>query len=1088
MLNLTVNNKPVQVEEGTKLLAAIEKAGARVPTLCHHKALTPYGACRLCVVEVQAPGKTPSIQASCAYPAEDGISVLTHTDRVTRTRRIVAELLLARCPDAEPIQRIAAELGVREIRIKQKHDDCIYCGLCVRICEEKMGRAAIGFSGRGPRKKLEPPFGKHNPICWTCGACDSICPTGKNISSLASATPFLPIPNPFNLGLDQKHAVSILYPQAVPNKAVIDPNYCVHLNYEDCGICEQVCEAKAIDFEQKPETVELNVGAIILAPGFEVSDAQAKKELGYGRFPNVITSLEFERIQCASGPYSGHLFRPFDRKEPKRIAFLQCVGSRDCDRDYCSSVCCMYATKEAIIAKEHLGAGLQCDIYFMDLRAYGKGFEQYYRRAKELGVRYIRCRIPKIAELPGTRNLSVTYLGDQDRKLSQEYDLVVLSVGMNPPREIKALAQRLDVALNHFGFGQTSTFDPAATSHPGIYVAGPFAEPKDIPETVMQASAAAAQVLASLKDARGCLITPKLYPPEKDVMGQAPRIGVFVCHCGTNIGGVVRVPDVVEYAKTLSDVVYAENNLYTCSNDAQDRIKEKIDEYGLNRVVVASCTPRTHEPLFRNTMAEAGLNPYLFEMANIRDQCSWVHMQEPDLATIKAKDLVRMAVAKSRLLQPLQPMHIPVEKSALVIGGGISGMTAALTLARQGSQVYLVEKDNELGGSLRHTHYLLDGERPQDELKRLRDLVHRNCMIQLFTSSAIKNVEGSIGNFKTIISTPGGTKEVKHGVVIVATGANQYSPNEYLYGQDQRVMTQRDLEARLASGDGILAPEADGRAKTVVMVQCVGSRDGDHPYCSRVCCSDAIKNALRIKALSPETNVYILYRDIRTYGFKESYYTKARQHGVAFVRYDEDRKPEVARNSHALNVTVFDQTLGMDMLIPADLVVLSAGIRANEDNHSIAQFLKVPLNSDGFFLEAHMKLRPVDFMTDGVFLCGLAHSPKSIEECILQAQAAAARAAAVLARDKLELGANVSEVIDKQCDGCAYCVDTCPFKSITLIEYMWQGAVKKMVETNESTCKGCGCCEATCPKNGIFVRGFTLDQLRAQVDAALEVT
>ncbi len=471
----------------------------------------------------------------------------------------------------------------------------------------------------------------------------------------------------------------------------------------DCHICATACEAHAIDYLQTEQDLELNVGAVVLAPGYEVFDARLKKDLGYGRFPNVLTALEFERILSASGPYSGHVFRPFDRQEPKRIAFLQCVGSRDVEHDYCSSVCCMYATKEAIIAKEHLGEGLQCDIFFMDLRAFGKGFEQYYHRAQDLGVRYIRSRVPKIEEVAGSRNLIVQYLGENDRKLSQEYDLVVLSVGMQPPKDVKVLADRFGIALNEFNFCGTSAFQPAETSRQGIYVAGPFAEPKDIPETVMQASAAAAQVLSLLKDARGTLITPKLYPPERDVKGEEARIGVFVCHCGTNIAGVVNVPDVVEYAKTLSNVVYAENNLYTCSNDAQDRIKEKIAEHNLNRVVVASCTPRTHEPLFRNTMAEAGLNPYLFEMANIRDQCSWVHMHEPEKATQKSKDLLRMAIAKSRLLQPLQRQRIKIQKSALVIGGGISGMTAALTLARQGSDVYLVEKEDELGGNLRHT-------------------------------------------------------------------------------------------------------------------------------------------------------------------------------------------------------------------------------------------------------------------------------------------------------------------------------------------------------------------------------------------------
>ena len=873
-----------------------------------------------------------------------------------------------------------------------------------------------------------------------------------------------------------------------PEEAIAEAKRCLACGICcDCHICAAACQAKAIDYAQKAETLALNVGAIVLAPGFEIFDARLKKDLGYGRFPNVLTSLEFERILSASGPYSGHVRRPFDQQEPKRIAFLQCVGSRDFDRDYCSSVCCMYATKEAIIAKEHLGEGLQCDVFFIDLRAFSKGFEQYYRRAQELGVRYIRSRVPKIEEVAGTRNLIVQYLGENDSKLSQEYDLVVLSVGMQPPKEVKVLAERFGVALNKFNFCGTSTFRPAESSREGVFVAGPFAEPKDIPETVMQASAAASQVLSLLREARGTLITPKVYPPEREVKGEEPRIGVFVCHCGTNIAGVVNVPDVVEYAKTLPDVVYAENNLYTCSNDTQDQIKQKITEYNLNRVVVASCTPRTHEPLFRNTLAEAGLNPYLFEMANIRDQCSWVHMHEPEKATQKSKDLVRMALAKARLLQPLNRQTVKIEKSALVIGAGISGMTAALTLARQGFDAYLVDKENELGGHLRHTHYLLNGDNPQEELARLRDEISRNSRVHVFTGAAIEKIDGTIGNFKTTMVAHGETTEVAHGVVIVATGAMEYQPKEYLHGQDDRVITQRDLEARVASGDGFLARDGNQPAKTVVMIQCVGSRDADHPYCSRVCCADAIKNALKIKALSPETNVYVLYRDIRTYGFKETYYTRARQQGIVFVRYDEDRKPEVSRDGQRLDVTVYDQTLEMPMRISADLIVLSAGIHPHEDNRKIAQFLKVPLNAEGFFLEAHMKLRPVDFMTDGVFLCGLAHSPKSIDESILQAQAASARAASILVQDRLELGANISQVLDESCDGCAYCVDTCPYKAITLLEYKWQGSIKKVVETNDSTCKGCGCCQATCPKKGIFIRGFTLEQIEAQIHAALGV-
>jgi heterodisulfide reductase subunit A len=1027
------------------------------------------------------------VQAACSYPAQDDLVVLTQSERVRRARRVVAELLLARCPDAEAVRRVAAELGVGEPRIAKKYDDCIYCGLCVRMCRERMGRSAIGFSGRGPRKKLEPPFGRHNPVCWTCGACNVVCPTGKQVSRLTTPRPIVPLPNRYNLGLDARPAVYIPYPQAVPNKAVIDPEACVHLRYDACGLCEQVCEAKAIDYRQADETIALEVGAVIVAPGYEVFDARLEAELGYGRLPNVVSALEFERLLSASGPFAGHVVRPSDRREPARIAFIQCVGSRDHQRDYCSSVCCMYATKQAIIAKEHLGEALACDVFFMDLRAFGKGFEQYYRRAQELGVRYIRCRVPRVEAVPETDRLRVRYLAEGDRPVAEEYDLVVLSVGMQPPRDLPALAARLGLELNAFGFCRTEPFAPVRSSREGVFLAGTVTEPKDIPETVVQASAAAAEVLALLKEARGRLIAPKTFPPERDVRGEPPRIGVFVCHCGTNIGAVVNVPAVVDYARTLPDVVYAEANLYTCSNDTQERIKEKIAEYGLNRVVVASCTPRTHEPLFRNTVREAGLNAYLFEMANIRDQCSWVHMHEPDQATAKAKDLVRMAVAKARLLEPLERRSMPIRKAALVVGGGVAGLTAALQVAAQGFEVYLVEREAELGGQFRHVHSLLNGQDPRAFLARLVERVERDERIHVFTRATIERIDGVMGDFRTRVAANGTVAELAHGVVIVATGAKPYRPVEYGYGSDAAVITQQELEARLASGDGLPRRAAGGGPPTVVMIQCVGSRDATHPYCSRVCCAEAIKNALAIKAVAPEAHVYVLYRDIRTYGFSERHYTRARQQGVVFVRYDEARKPEVARVDGALAVTVHDETLGFDLTIPADLVVLSAGIEPDPENRRLAQALKVPLTSEGFFLEAHMKLRPVDFMTDGVYLCGLAHAPKTVEESILQAQAAAARAAAVLARDTLELEATVSEVIDESCDGCAYCVDTCPFKAITLLEYAWQGSVKKVVETNPAVCKGCGCCQATCPKNGILIRGFTLQQIRAQIEAALGV-
>jgi heterodisulfide reductase subunit A len=1086
VIKLTINGNQAEFPEGKTLLECIESTGIKVPTLCHHKALIPYGACRLCLVEVSRNGRS-SIEASCTYPALDNLVIQTDSEIVKQTRKNMIELLLALCPDSKAIQNVAEEYGVKETRLPKKDEDCFLCGLCVRMCQERMGITAINFYNRGSKRKVNPPFDAHSDICQVCGTCAFICPTERIKLDEISRNDAVPILDEYNERLEGRAAAYIPYPQAVPNKATIDERYCVHKLKDECKVCEQVCEADAIDFSQEEKTETLNVGAVVLSPGFELFDAKIKEDLGYGVYPNVVSSIEFERILSATGPWLGKILRPSDQNEPKKIGFIQCVGSRDCDHDYCSSVCCMYATKEAIIAKEHAGEDLECDIYIMDMRAFSKGFDEYYEKGKELGVQYIRCRPPSIEEVPDSKNVVIKYVNEEDLKVSREYDMVVLSVGIEPPQSVKEISAKFGIELNEFNFCKTDPFRPVESTREGVYVSGPFTEPKDIPETIMQASGASSKILSLLKDEKGSLITKKEFPPEIDVSGQEPRVGVFVCHCGTNIAGVVNVPDVVEYAKTLPDVVYANNNLYTCSNDTQEVIKEIIKEHDLNRVVVASCTPRTHEPLFRNTVREAGLNPYLFEMANIRDQCSWVHMMEPDKASLKSKDLLRMAVAKARLLEPLQKRYVPIVKSVLVIGGGAAGMSSALEMAGQGYDVHLVEREKELGGNLRHLHYLLGGEKPQLELKNLIEKVESHEKIHLYTEAKIENVEGSIGNFKTTLSTKGETVEFEHGVVIVATGAQQYQPTEYLYGQSKRVITQLELEERLASGDEWSAAAGNGIPKNIVMIQCVGSRDEERPYCSRICCSGAVKNALKVKELSPETNLYVLYRDIRTYGFKESYYTKARQLGVRFMRYESDRKPEVTQNGDGLAVEVFDQSLKMPIEISADLVVLSAGIVADEGNEELAQFLKVPLNKDKFFLEAHMKLRPVDFATEGIYLCGLAHSAKAIDESIIQAQATASRASTVLSKDSIELEATISQVIDENCDGCAYCVEPCPYQAITLIEYMREGSVKKTVDVNESLCKGCGCCMATCPKKGVLVKGFTLEQIGAQVNAALGV-
>ncbi|MDH5449811.1 MAG: CoB--CoM heterodisulfide reductase iron-sulfur subunit A family protein [Candidatus Bathyarchaeota archaeon] len=892
--------------------------------------------------------------------------------------------------------------------------------------------------------------------CTGCGVCARECP----VEAI----------DEFNERLGERSAIYVKYPQAVPLVYAIDRDKCI-----GCGTCQEVCKAGAVQYDEKEKEITVHVGSVILAPGFEEFDPKLKGEYGYGQHSNVVSSIEFERILSASGPYGGLVLRPSDGKVPRKIAFIQCVGSRDAKigNNYCSSACCMYAIKEAVIAREH-NPDLQCTIFFMDVRAYGKEFDAYYNRAEdEYGVRFIRSRVSHVEEVPESQNLLVNYVEDGNPK-TEEVNLVVLSVGMRPPRHAEELAKTLNIRLNKYDFCSTQTFSPLETSRPGIYVCGAFSAPKDIPESVAQASGAAVKAASLISSERGTLTTVKEYPPERDVSDEAPRIGVFVCHCGINIGGFVNVPEVVEYVKALPNVVYAEHNLYTCSEDTQKGIRERIKEHNLNRVVVASCTPRTHEPLFRETVREAGLNIYLFEMANIRDQCSWVHMHEPEEATVKAKDLVRSIVAKVRLLKPLKKPMIGVTPTGLVIGGGLSGMTAASELAKQSFEVHLVEKEKELGGHLRHIHYVLGSKNPQEQLRSIIKEVTGNEKVHVHLNSEISDVEGYVGNFKTTLNCDGKKKEINHGIVIIATGAKEHRPTEYLYSIDKRVLTQQELEEKLTNG------QFD--AKTVAMIQCVGSRNGTRPYCSRICCSQAVKNALKIKESSPETDVYILYKDVRTYGFLEDYYREAASKGVLFIRYDDENKPKVTLEHGKLNVLVWEPVIKTWIPIEPDFLTLSTATISNPDNERIAKMLKVPLSKDGFFLEAHMKLRPVDFATDGVFLCGLAHWPKSIAESISQACAAAARAITILSKEALEVEGAIANVNEDFCSGCKICESICAYNAIEMKEV--DGKLRAHIL--EALCKGCGVCGSSCPTKAICMLHFTDDQILAEVRAALE--
>lgn len=902
--------------------------------------------------------------------------------------------------------------------------------------------------------------------CTACGLCTKYCPRH--------------LVDPYNEGLAVTRPIHIDYAQAVPATYYIDPEACLYLKHGVCQICVCTCQSKAIDFSQQPEEKELKVGAVIMAPGFgRIPDATLAK-YSYGSHPDVMTSLEFERLLCASGPFEGEVKCLSDRRHPKKIAFIQCVGSRDlgCNNGYCSSVCCMYAIKEAMVAKEH-DPEVEITIYYMDMRTQGKGFDAAQKKAESMGIRFVRAKVADV--MPWDKNLKLTYSTMDGIHSFEPFDIVVLSVGLDAPADARNLGEIAGFALNNYDFCKTETFAPLLTSRPGVLVAGAFQGPKDIPESVTQSSAAAGIAAGLIVKDRGKALVHKTYPAEhKAEKDEEVRIGVFVCHCGINIGSVVDVPSVEQYTEGMEGVVYHAQSMYSCSQDAQEVLKARIKEHNLNRVVIAACSPRTHEPLFQETLKDAGLNRCLVEMVNIRDHCSWVHANEPAAATQKSKDLVRMGIAKARHIQPLPEQTVPVTAKALVLGGGVAGLTAALTLAEQGFHTTVVEKEAVLGGHLLHLSYTLQGETVSAVLGALTDKVKKNKLIEVLTSTELTQVHGFVGNFSSVLTTSKGKKSTEstldHGVIIIATGGREHRPEVVLGNQVQyseTIVTQRELEKRLAGKGKNAAP------KSVVMLQCAGSRGDDLGYCSKVCCNHAVKNAIKIKELDPASQVVVLYRDMRTYGFAEDAYREAREKGVLFIPYTMDNKPVFKGSGKKISVTFHDPILRDQVTMTPEVLALSVGIVA-EGTEEISKLLKVPVNEDKFFLEAHVKLRPVELPVSGVYVCGLAHSPKPVEEIIVQAQAAAAKAAIPLCKGFVSVEPTISSVDKDICIGCGLCESLCPYQSIRVSK---DENGKRKAETITASCKGCGICASHCPVFAISMGGFTDEQINAQITA-----
>jgi heterodisulfide reductase subunit A2 len=1073
-MTITIDGRTTTVAAGTTVLDAARGMGIPIPTLCSYRGLSPYGACRVCIVEIETPRGAKQI-ASCSYPVENNMVIHVDTPSIRKSRKIIIELLLAQAPDSEKLVAFAKEQGVESTSFKKAGSgSCILCGLCVRTCSDVMKRDAIGMFGRGYKRKVKTAFGEPSDQCQVCGGCDHVCPTGAIELGTIGTRKARPNFTAYNQYLEARPNIDMAHPQAVPRVPAINRETCVHFKTGECGLCEKVCQAGAIDYDQEETTRTLDVGAVVLTPGFNAFDPLRRIEYGSGYDGNVLANTQFERLLSAAGPTAGHVRRPSDQKAPKSIAFIQCVGSRDalCGNDYCSSVCCMATTKEAILAKLH-DPDAAVTVYYMDLRAYGKDFDRYYKRALDMGVSYIRCRPSSVEEIAATKNLKITYIDEHNRSVASEHDLVVLALGLEPSASLKEQVGRFNIMLNQWGFAKTEELRPIETTRPGVFTAGVLQEPKDIPDTVMQASGAAAKAMALLASARGTRVKTKIYPPERDITDEPPRIGVFVCHCGSNIASVVDVEAVVKRARELPYVVLAERNVYTCADDTQDQMKEKIIKHRLNRVIVASCTPRTHEAIFRDTLRDAGLNPYLLEMANIRDQCAWVHSSEPDRATEKAKDLVRMTVGRTAALMPLKEETVPVKGAALVIGGGIAGMSAALAVADAGYPVHLVEKTNKLGGVGRDVHRTLDHGNVDAFISQTIDRVTSHPKITVRMKSEVVKVDGHVGDFSSDIVTAGAAVTVEHGVVIVATGAVEHKPKSYGYGKSDKVMTQLELSGALSRNELHLPEQA-----TIVMIQCVEQRNDERPYCSRICCTTAIKNALELRDRYPSARIVVLYREMRTYGFREAAYKEAREKGILFVRYDENQPPVYGEEDEPM-IRVTDQLLARELAMKPDLLILASPIVGREDRQTISELLRVPLNADGFFLEAHVKLRPVDFASEGLFLCGTAHAPKFISETVSQASAVAGRAAAILSRKVMPVGAQTAWVDPDKCIACMTCVHVCPYMAPHI------GKDNK-AEVQGAVCMGCGSCTAACPAKAVSLHHYLDVQILGAISGLLK--